>query len=254
LFVDGTVDCRCDFGYQGDDCSNGTVFYLVVGVPAAVVFALLVALSIWGLLRLCARAKEYKVESESRERLLQHSQQRLDALERAWQIDMASIRIIKQIGVGASGAVFRGQWSGIDVAVKMLSESMREFSSNLGPNVEFENEIAQLRALRHKNIVQFYGAGVVGSANEPFIVTELCERGSLFDILSNAAVAITPLRRLGFALDAANGMLFLHSQNPVLIHRGQRGLEYKRVGRARIVEPHLNVGCLGTQISSRRTC
>lgn len=54
---------------------------------------------------------------------------------------------------------------------------------------------------------------------------EYCARGSLYDVLRVAAAdparaaELTWSRRLGFALDAALGLFYLHSRSPAIIHR-----------------------------------
>ena len=59
----------------------------------------------------------------------------------------------------------------------------------------------------------------------PAVVTEFCARGSLYDLLKSArdssvlAQQLDWPRRLGIALDAAKGMLYLHSHRPAIIHR-----------------------------------
>eukprot|EP00043_Microstomoeca_roanoka_P019303 m.215733 g.215733 ORF g.215733 m.215733 type:complete len:190 (-) comp16978_c0_seq18:338-907(-) len=75
-----------------------------------------------------------------------------------------------------------------------------------------------MRELRHKNIVLFYGAGYEPSGR-PFLVTEFMERGSLQKILLDTSIPLPWHRRFQFAIDAANGMNFLHTKNPPRIHR-----------------------------------
>lgn len=72
---------------------------------------------------------------------------------------------------------------------------------------------AQLLArLRHPNVLLLMGY----CAAPPCMVTEYCASGSLLDVLSMArttpmlAAQLTWGRRLGMALDAAKGMLYLH--------------------------------------------
>ena len=56
-------------------------------------------------------------------------------------------------------------------------------------------------------------------------MTEYCSRGSLTAVLRAArldpaaAAGLTWSRRLGMALDAAKGMLYLHTRSPAIIHR-----------------------------------
>ena len=53
----------------------------------------------------------------------------------------------------------------------------------------------------------------------PCIVTEFVSRGSLYSILHDPSVTLSMKLKIRFALDAARGMLYLHSFNPPLIHR-----------------------------------
>ena len=79
-----------------------------------------------------------------------------------------------------------------------------------------------LASMRHPNIVAFFGVVTTPAAA---IVTEYCSRGSLTAVLRAAradpaaAAGLTWGRRLGMALDAAKGMLYLHSRSPPIIHR-----------------------------------
>lgn len=84
-----------------------------------------------------------------------------------------------------------------------------------------EREVSIMASLRHPNVVMFMGLCL----EPPCIVTEFCARGSLFDVLRKArssppfAQQMDWTRRLGMALDAAKGMLQLHSHKPPILHR-----------------------------------
>ena len=88
---------------------------------------------------------------------------------------------------------------------------------------DFYAEVALMKTLRHPNIVGFLGA-----CSDPIcLVTEYCSNGNLFNILQNKAKGGTPLTwrtLLGFALDEARGMQFLHAHEPVIIHRDLKSL------------------------------
>lgn len=57
----------------------------------------------------------------------------------------------------------------------------------------------------------------------PALITEYCQRGSLYDVLQTAkrdasvAAQLTWRRRLGMAVDAGTGLLYLHSRS--ILHR-----------------------------------
>ena len=77
--------------------------------------------------------------------------------------------------------------------------------------------------LRHPHVVQYLGT----VSTPPAVLSEYCPNGSVADVLARAAAlpegeaaaALPWARRLGFALGAAKGMLYLHSQSPPLLHR-----------------------------------
>ena len=75
----------------------------------------------------------------------------------------------------------------------------------------------------HCSLPQVLFLGI--SYEPPAIISEYCARGSLFDVLRAAgsseatAASLTWPRRLCMALDAAKGMLALHSHQPPIIHR-----------------------------------
>lgn len=83
-------------------------------------------------------------------------------------------------------------------------------------------EALTLAGLRHPCCVKFLGV----IAQPPAIVTEYCARGSLADVLWQArhgggayAAALSWRRRLAIAVEAASGLVHLHSRSPPLMHR-----------------------------------
>ncbi|KAL4448445.1 hypothetical protein ABPG75_005664 [Micractinium tetrahymenae] len=84
-----------------------------------------------------------------------------------------------------------------------------------------QQEAATMAGMRHPHIVQFLGLCTL----PPCIVTELCARGSLCDVLRTAsqqptlAAALTWRLRLRMALEEARGILYLHSHSPPIVHR-----------------------------------
>lgn len=52
-----------------------------------------------------------------------------------------------------------------------------------------------------------------------YIVLELAERGSVFDLLGKSDLVLDTRKKLNFCIDAAKGMLYLHSSTPPIIHR-----------------------------------
>jgi len=111
--------------------------------------------------------------------------------------------------------VHRGLWRHDAVAVKQLK---RERCHVEQAAADFLTELQLLATLRHRHLVEFYGAGDTDQG-DLFIVTELMERGSLADCLRNHAEEFA-WSKLGrkVMLDASKGMLFLHAFTPPLTH------------------------------------
>ncbi|XP_010498195.1 PREDICTED: serine/threonine-protein kinase EDR1-like [Camelina sativa] len=123
------------------------------------------------------------------------------------------VTVAERIGLGSYGEVYRGDWHGTAVAVKkfidqdITGEALEEFRS----------EVRMMRRLRHPNIVLFMGA--VTRPPNLSIVTEFLPRGSLYRLIHRPNNQLDERKRLRMALDAARGMNYLHSCNPVIVHR-----------------------------------
>ena len=81
----------------------------------------------------------------------------------------------------------------------------------------FYEECLLLSKLRHPNIVQFMGVARVSNTGEMALIME-----ALFSDLGNLVEQhkdISDPIKVSLMLDVANGLLFLHSQNPSIIHR-----------------------------------
>ncbi|PWA59556.1 serine/threonine-protein kinase CTR1 [Artemisia annua] len=134
----------------------------------------------------------------------------MDWLEIAW----ADLHIKERIGAGSFGTVYRSEWHGSDVAVKVLT------AQDLHDNQmrEFLREVSIMKRVRHPNVVLFMGAVTM---HPPFsIVTEYLPRGSLFRLLHHPASGevISMKRRMHMALDVAKGINYLHCLNPPIVH------------------------------------
>lgn len=93
---------------------------------------------------------------------------------------------------------------------------------------EFLKEITVMKPLTHPNILLLLGACV--SPTGLYIITEFMTKGSLYNILHDDVINRgnknhKPIekpsleQRLKLLLDAAKGMLYLHTLKPPIIHR-----------------------------------
>lgn len=160
-----------------------------------------------------------------------------------WLLEYRALELDAVVGEGAFGKVWRGRWQETDVAIKVFTslaafglptssvvsgqdgaaaEGNHAFNKDVKDSVKtLGREVELMMDMRHPNIILFMGI----CTDPPCVVTEYCSRGSLYDLLIAAredevlARQLHWPRRLGLALDAAKGMLYLHSHKPPIIHR-----------------------------------
>jgi serine/threonine protein kinase len=130
-----------------------------------------------------------------------------------WVIDFDEIVLGKQVGMGSYGVVHRGQWKGVEVAVKRFVKQKLDERRML----EFRAEVAFLSELHHPNVVLFIGACI--KSPNLCIVTEFAKQGSLKDLVGCASVKLPWMRKLELLRSAAMGISYLHSLDPVIVHR-----------------------------------
>jgi serine/threonine-protein kinase CTR1 len=154
---------------------------------------------------------------------------RPDVAEHDTAIDAARLRLGAVLGQGAFGVVRRAVFGGTDVAVKTIA------ATRVGEAAvaEFRREASILSALRHPNIVLFLGTAVLEDGALA-VVSEFMVRGSLHDLL-HSAEPLDGAALLGIALDAAQGMEYLHLRSPPVVHRDLKSHNLL-VGRGLVVK------------------
>lgn len=178
-----------------------------------------------------------------------------------WLIDYRDLQVKRDIGSGAFGSVKLATWNETEVAVKLLTSleqlGVTDIASVIGADGKvnltgpageamktLEREVSLMMGMRHPNVILFLGV----TTNPPAVVTEYCSRGSLYDLLKEAhdnetlARQLDWPRRLTIALDAAKGMLYLHSHKPPIIHRDLKSpnLLIDRHWRAKVTDFNLS--------------
>ena len=137
------------------------------------------------------------------------------ALRRA-KIAMDQIELRGTIGNGAYGEVFLATWCGTPVACKQLNKSRLTQHYLRAFKAECELQLS----LRHPNIVQLIGGSWDAQQATVHMIMELCERGTLSDLLADDAEPLPwSSTRVPIAVGIARGMAYLHSQSPPVVHR-----------------------------------
>ncbi|KAM4540381.1 activin receptor type-1 isoform 1-T1 [Fundulus diaphanus] len=128
------------------------------------------------------------------------------------------ISLVECVGKGRYGEVWRGQWQGENVAVKI-------FSSRDEKSWFRETEIYNTVLLRHENILGFMASDMTSrnSSTQLWLITQYHENGSLYDYLQRVAVETS--EGLAMAVSIANGLVHLHTEffgtegKPAIAHR-----------------------------------
>lgn len=89
-----------------------------------------------------------------------------------------------------------------------------------------------MEAVRHPSIVMFLGA--VTTQPHYSIILEYCSKGSLWSYLQNKDNAISWEERRRLSIEIAQGVLYLHSCTPPILHRDLKSLNIFLDGNLRI--------------------
>ncbi|KAM9842431.1 activin receptor type-1 [Aulostomus maculatus] len=128
------------------------------------------------------------------------------------------ISLVECVGKGRYGEVWRGQWQGENVAVKI-------FSSRDEKSWFRETEIYNTVLLRHENILGFMASDMTSrnSSTQLWLITHYHENGSLYDYLQRVAVETS--EGLAMAASIVCGLVHLHTEifgtegKPAIAHR-----------------------------------
>jgi len=136
-------------------------------------------------------------------------------------IDPQEIFLQRIIGEGTFGRVWSARWSSASVAVKEFVFAQAAVIGKSAMQQEIVEEIigeaGMMAILRHPNVLQLFGCSLTAQAI--WIVSELCSLGSLRQVLDDPDRSLSDGLRVNLALQVAEGMSYLHNQEPSIIHR-----------------------------------
>lgn len=124
------------------------------------------------------------------------------------------------MGSGEFGQVFRGFLKDQEVAIKQLY-----WDNTVLPEViiqDLTREIESFRHLRHVRLVNFVGACL--EIPNLCIVTEYAPGGSLHHLLHVRKKQLPLLHSTNMCLQLSEGVNYLHSQQPIVVHRDLKSL------------------------------
>ncbi|CAH0475955.1 unnamed protein product [Peronospora belbahrii] len=146
-----------------------------------------------------------------------------DPLIMSFRLNYKDVKVGRCISKGGFGLVYTGTYKRRRVAIKRI---MREKCEKLSQIRMFVREITLMGSLKHERIVEFIGVAW-DSLRNLSAVTEYMERGDLRDVLHTLKNEGSEVDdgltwhglKLTIALHIAEGLAYMHSLNPKVIHR-----------------------------------
>lgn len=127
------------------------------------------------------------------------------------------ITILKELGKGSYGTVYKGIYNKEVVAIKKLNVSKHHSEYEIKRIYNgFRREVWIMSGLQHPCLVQLKGFSLQGSMA---MVMEILEHGDLYSYINDHENKLDWDLRLRIAWDIAKGLSFLHSLDPPLLHR-----------------------------------
>lgn len=151
--------------------------------------------------------------------MLPHAEALERELSTSEKVSYADLNFVENLGSGEFGQVFRGFYRGEEVAIKKL---YWDDAFTDGVLQDLAKEIESFRHLRHKRLVRFIGACL--EMPNPCLVTQYMPGGSLHHLLHTRKLKLPPLHATNMCLQLADGVMYLHSQNPTVVHRDLKSL------------------------------
>ena len=129
-------------------------------------------------------------------------------------IGSSELRFGEVISRGSSCKVYKGFWRGTEIAIKQFKI---EYSTSLKETHKFIKEMNILSETRHPNLLMLMGVCI----DQPHlcIISELVPNCSLFQALYKAQKPLSLDARLKIAIQIAQGLAYLHTNQPPIIHR-----------------------------------
>ncbi|KAL4039446.1 hypothetical protein IC575_003100 [Cucumis melo] len=193
-------------------CPYNLKKYLAL-IIIACILAVLLPIVVFALVIYKRRRQRENLKREIEERLLKSKNRQV----RYSEILLISDNLKTTIGEGGFGKVYYGTLSDkTQVAIKLLSASSRQGSN------EFKAEAQILTIVHHRNLVSLIG--YCDEAENKALIYEFMPNGNLRKHLSDPNTkALSWMERLQIAVDAAQGLEYLHSGcKPPIIHRDMK--------------------------------
>jgi len=138
------------------------------------------------------------------------------------QISDKDLQLHEQIGSGAFGIVYKATWLSTHYTVAVKKLHLTHLTDDFGR--VFLQELSLLHNLRGPHIISFLGACM--EPGKYALVMEYMSLGSLYKILHVDKLQLTWTERLSIALQAAEGVNYLHQLPVPILHRDIKSLNF----------------------------
>ena len=121
--------------------------------------------------------------------------------------EVKTLEIGRLLGTGGFGSVYEGRFKGKKVAIKKLHLNTKN------PHAVTESFLAEssTMTLRHRNIIRLIAVSPPNvNRNERYIIMEYAGSRNLRKLIDDETEKFTEFRRMGYALDIANALNFIH--------------------------------------------
>lgn len=133
----------------------------------------------------------------------------------AEEVDSSELVFLNLLGTGSQGEVYKCLWwRQFPICTSCITVAVKKLRNNSGPlNQDTETRTYNIS---HPNLVKCLDA----TTFPPYlIVSEFCSGGTLYDLIHDPLNQLTWRQRIKILLDIAQGMEYLHSFVPMVLHR-----------------------------------
>ncbi|XP_071147665.1 uncharacterized protein [Mytilus edulis] len=131
-----------------------------------------------------------------------------------------NIELAQRLGGGLYGDTYVGDVKGLKVAVTRITLNLHKEQKTSEMLQWLKDEVWFLSRQRHRNIVAMLG--LCTDAKFPYIMSEFIEGFTVKNYIQNKGDLVSWPLRVKICLQAADGVAYLHSTKPPIIHRDLR--------------------------------
>ncbi|XP_062590032.1 uncharacterized protein LOC134251644 [Saccostrea cucullata] len=135
-------------------------------------------------------------------------------------ISNESLQMSQRLGGGIYSDTNVGEYCGLKVAVTRITLDVHENQISQETLNWMKEEVWGLSRQRHRYIVSMLGICVENRF--PYIISEFVDGQSVKYFIDNRAESLTWPQRVKISMQAADGMAYLHSSKPPILHRDLR--------------------------------